>query len=258
MTGFVQSSVHVREDADDRVFEYVRGVDVRAGSVTESRSLDGLETAFRLDEEQRLVSPRAGGTARTHLRCNHLVLVAELKRKLVHERDIDRLEKLRQDDAPTLAHEHLQASLALVIRLHVQVRQDSRSDWRVAEHLRDSGTRSVRDLAEECLLVVQDDAGDRVLAGDAEKRLPRLVEYLESCREGRRRREEGGTEGREMRLDESVGFDASMRGDLRDLKLGERLDKAVAVAEQAEQSSESLAFEKTLRFGGPARRDIGQ
>lgn len=258
MAGLVQASIHVREDADDRVLQDLGSIDVRAGGVTETSSLDSLESAFRLERSKPdgrvSFAASRGAEASAHLSGDHLILVAEFERKLVHERNVDRLEKLGEDDAAALAHEHLETSLSLLVLLHVQVREDGRGDRRVAEHLRDRCTRRFGDLPEKRLLVIENDAGNRVLARYAKEGLARLVEDLESCRESRRRREEGWAEDRKVRLDERIRLDATVRRDLSDLEFGEGLDEAVAVAEKAEQSSQRPALEQALRFSGPARR----
>lgn len=229
----MQAAVHVRQEADDGVLEDVRRVEPVARRVPEAVALDGLERALGL---------------RRHLD----VLVAELERELVHERDVDGLEEAREDDAAALAHEDLDALVAQVVGLHVQVGEDGRRDGRVAQHLGDLDARRLGDLLQERALVAQDDARERVLACDAQERLARLVEHLEGGREGRGRREEDRAEGRKVRLDERVRLDASVRRRLRELELGAALDEAVAVAEAGDDPRERLALEETLRLGGPA------
>lgn len=159
----VQAAVHVRQEADNGVLEDVRRVEAVARRVPEAGALDGLECALGL---------------RRHLD----VLVAKLERELVHERDVDRLEEPREHDAAALAHEDLESLRAQLVGLHVQVREDRRRDGRVAQHLGDLDARRVCDLLQERALVAEDNAGEGVLARDAQQRLARLMEDLECCR----------------------------------------------------------------------------
>lgn len=166
-----------------------------------------------------MTDPRALGVLERplSLRCDSRVFVAEFEGELVDERNVDRLEKLAEDDAFGLASEGRESALTAFVGLHVEVSDDGGCDGRVAEHLGDVGVGGVGDLLEKRPLVPEDNVGESVLARDPKEGLARLVKALEGGRERRGRGEEDRTEDGEVRLDEGVRFDTAVLSRLTEL-----------------------------------------
>lgn len=152
---------------------------------------------------------RGTTTARenTDLRRDQRILVSKLEGELVDERYSDRVHDLRQRDlllrSPDLTHEDSQSLGRILVRLHVEERQDRRRRCRLREHHRDRQLGRFGDLGQHRHLVVEDERRKSVLAGEAEEGVAGLVEAVEGGGES------GG--GGVLRIDEDGADDGKVR-----------------------------------------------